>query len=1010
MRIDNLEEADLLNIPSEMSEELFESNVSTKHSALLDSGIKAAKSGDRATARRLLLELTEKEPESKSGWLWLASISEYPEELLIFLNKVLKIDPENERATKWLAETTTLLSKNFVQQGIDSENDGNAKHARQCFLQAIVNDENNELAWLKLAETSENDHEKLTNLKRVVTINPENTEAKSLLEETQKCVFDSTLAIASDALNSGDKAHAQTLVEDLLEENPCDSGALLLKAEMTEDIGERIAIVKSVLDDDPQNEAAIDALDAAKLERILGLLQHAKDSAEAGDEGAALSLLDEILIESPGIVDAWLLKAEIVQNPLEKMEAFRAITEMDPENELAHEGYKSAINMRVSELLEMAESALDKEENDEAAELANQILTLQPESEAGKLLTICLFADNDKKEQALNEFITNFPDNEKAKTLQKQLQENRFQSLAEKTKAAIKEKDAETARNCINQLRELDQDRVEILLFEAAIEKDFAEKRKLLEAASELAPENVDVKAALAAIDHDEAEHLFSKASKHAATGEKDAANEILERVHQLNPALTAAWMLSAHLSDSFSTKIECFEKVLEIEPQNDAALANMQSLKAIIEASELDDFPESSDSKAPQEPIQETSVNAVNNDVAQTTEKSLTESNFEVVGDAEMHEIVQEHPEDENFVSADLEEASQYPELLDEPTPVPEPASDFAFYFPTAVEGFEIETQVDEEIRKAVLVEKPQEELEEDATLEGISDVLASEPVNNSFDELEDLDDYEDSDSSEEPIRSATTPFVEAEPEEVAPIESTEPADSDEFLPVASTHHITAELPQFEDIFEKQSHENEQDEPSESDSVHEFSADEDAPSEPEIERIDDEGFSLVHEQTTLQSETAETHDDEHFEEHLDDDVLINVNHNSSYFAPEEIGVRTIMIVDDSPMIRRLISGKLQKVGHRTLTASDGIEAVELLKEVIPDLVLLDITMPKMDGYQVCKHIRENESTKDIPVILVSGKDGFFDKARGKMAGSTNFISKPFGPDALMKMINEHLQ
>ena len=65
--------------------------------------------------------------------------------------------------------------------------------------------------------------------------------------------------------------------------------------------------------------------------------------------------------------------------------------------------------------------------------------------------------------------------------------------------------------------------------------------------------------------------------------------------------------------------------------------------------------------------------------------------------------------------------------------------------------------------------------------------------------------------------------------------------------------------------------------------------------------------------------------------------------------------------------------------------------------------------MPRMDGYQVCKLIRSNEATKDVPVVMISGKDGFFDKVRGKMAGTTNYITKPFGPETLMKAVNEYI-
>ncbi len=119
---------------------------------------------------------------------------------------------------------------------------------------------------------------------------------------------------------------------------------------------------------------------------------------------------------------------------------------------------------------------------------------------------------------------------------------------------------------------------------------------------------------------------------------------------------------------------------------------------------------------------------------------------------------------------------------------------------------------------------------------------------------------------------------------------------------------------------------------------------------------------------------------------------------------------KTILVVDDSPTVRKLIAGKLEKCGHDVFCSSDGIEAMERLEELRPDLILLDITMPRMDGYQVCKLIRSNIATKDVPVVMISGKDGFFDKVRGRMAGTSGYITKPFGPETLMKAVESHLR
>ena len=118
---------------------------------------------------------------------------------------------------------------------------------------------------------------------------------------------------------------------------------------------------------------------------------------------------------------------------------------------------------------------------------------------------------------------------------------------------------------------------------------------------------------------------------------------------------------------------------------------------------------------------------------------------------------------------------------------------------------------------------------------------------------------------------------------------------------------------------------------------------------------------------------------------------------------------KTILVVDDSATVRKLISSKLEKSGHNVVCAEDGVDAMSVLETTVPDLVLLDIAMPRMDGYSVCKLIRANEATKDVPVVMISGKDGFFDKVRGRMAGTTGYITKPFGPETLMRALETYL-
>ncbi|HEY7547596.1 MAG TPA: response regulator [Blastocatellia bacterium] len=123
---------------------------------------------------------------------------------------------------------------------------------------------------------------------------------------------------------------------------------------------------------------------------------------------------------------------------------------------------------------------------------------------------------------------------------------------------------------------------------------------------------------------------------------------------------------------------------------------------------------------------------------------------------------------------------------------------------------------------------------------------------------------------------------------------------------------------------------------------------------------------------------------------------------------PETFTPRTVLLVDDSPTVRKIVAVTLERRGHRVLVAGGAMEALSKLNEATLDLVLLDIGMPHMDGYQLCKLVKSNETTSDIPVVMLSGKDGFFDKVRGKMAGAVGYITKPFEPTALIEAVETY--
>lgn len=114
-----------------------------------------------------------------------------------------------------------------------------------------------------------------------------------------------------------------------------------------------------------------------------------------------------------------------------------------------------------------------------------------------------------------------------------------------------------------------------------------------------------------------------------------------------------------------------------------------------------------------------------------------------------------------------------------------------------------------------------------------------------------------------------------------------------------------------------------------------------------------------------------------------------------------------VLVVDDSNTIRRSAEIFLKQGGHDVLLAEDGFDALAKVNDYEPNLIFCDILMPKLDGYQTCAIIKRNPKFTNTPVIMLSSKDGFFDKARGRMVGSDDYLTKPFTKDQLLKAVQE---
>ena len=116
-----------------------------------------------------------------------------------------------------------------------------------------------------------------------------------------------------------------------------------------------------------------------------------------------------------------------------------------------------------------------------------------------------------------------------------------------------------------------------------------------------------------------------------------------------------------------------------------------------------------------------------------------------------------------------------------------------------------------------------------------------------------------------------------------------------------------------------------------------------------------------------------------------------------------------ILVVDDSKTIRRTAETLLSKEGCQVFTAIDGFDALSKIADHQPDLIFVDIMMPRLDGYETCSLIKNNKVFKQTPVIMLSSKDGLFDRARGRIVGSEQYLTKPFTKDELLGAISNQI-
>jgi len=254
----------------------------------LQSGVRAAQSGDRKTARNLLMSAVDIEPHNENAWLWMASISEYPEELLVFLNNVLDINPQNERALQWSASTKTLLSKTLVQRGVDANEDGRREFAMQCFDQALSYDDRNVTAWLWLASLADSESRKMEYLRHVLMLDPENEAAKSAMAEVDSESRATLFSGAAKAAVHGDTSSALAILDKIESRWPANKDVWVMRSHLAVAFEDKMASWQRILEMDANDQYATACISS------LNWLEEMAKPGETREQPEVLAAIEEL--------------------------------------------------------------------------------------------------------------------------------------------------------------------------------------------------------------------------------------------------------------------------------------------------------------------------------------------------------------------------------------------------------------------------------------------------------------------------------------------------------------------------------------------------------------------------------------------------------------------------------------------------------------------------------------------------------------------------------------------
>lgn len=805
----------------------------------LREGIKAAQSGDRAKARVALFRSADLDPKSESAWLWLASISEYPEELLVFLTNVLEINPLNARATEWMAATKSLLAKTFVQRGVDAMQEGQPDFAAQCFNQALEHDQKNSMAWLWLASLSDSNEGKMSYLEKVLELEPDNQAALSAYHAAKEDNHQKLLNEARTAAVSGHKSEANELLDAFIAENPDSEDGWILRSHLADSFDDKIAAFERVLLINPENVTARAGLDS--LNAIKQTVAPKVEEIPVMNETAVMSESTSMAIDA------------------ERWHETESAHDKSPTQDLV---WPVAMEPETNGHASFEENESDKEvvyfDTPEMADVP-EITQEEPQTENTKLDS---FEPSD--DWSMNTAVFNF-------------------SMAGFGGAPAGETTEEPV--------EMVNDSFDFTVPAPIPEPMSAEDDDALYESVSFSPEVAEASEPVAEIEVEKpAENIFAASEDEA----EDRLLAVMERI-----PMPDAEELSFAPSDGPATHES---EIFSFAPVDSISMP------------EAEEFSFAS------------------------AESSMGNGNHEASNGN--GNVAYKEPM--------IDEVEQSPVAFEQSIPMPPLEFSFPDTF-SGTTGFE-------------------------------TNVIRQDNGNHSS------------------AAAMNCPFCEAEnPAQAFACSSclSMLTLSDLEMLLANTH---ADKLMLRESVERMEAERK---------TREFS-------ESELTTLGIGHLNLRNLQTGYQylQEASALNPN---------NVVLSSQVNALHIRLDEIERqtevhdampkgKTILVVDDSPTVRKLIAGKLEKCGHEVFCSNDGVEAMDLLKGLTPDLVLLDINMPRMDGYQACKLIRGNEATKDVPVVMISGKDGFFDKVRGRMAGTSGYITKPFGPETLMKAVETYLK